>query len=58
MLEYALNHWPEIDQVIQQHDLGLWKFELSDEEWLVVQQLHNVLKVSLAFPMYGPCVAN
>jgi len=58
MLEYALTHWPAIDQVTQQHDLGLRKFELSDEEWVVVQQLHNVLKVSLAFPTCGLCVAN
>lgn len=29
----------------QQRDLGLRDLELSDHEWLIVDQLRNVLKV-------------
>jgi hypothetical protein len=45
MLEYALKHRKAVDVVTQQRELGLRKFELSDDEWLVVEQLYSVLKV-------------
>lgn len=45
MLEYSLNHRAAINQITQLRDHGLRKFELSDEEWKVVEQLHDVLKV-------------
>ncbi|KAG9313576.1 hypothetical protein JVU11DRAFT_5905 [Chiua virens] len=45
MLNYALEHRKEIDMVTQQRDLDLRKFELGDEEWDVLQELCDVLKV-------------
>ncbi|KAG1728879.1 hypothetical protein EDD22DRAFT_788968 [Suillus occidentalis] len=45
MLEYTLNHCKAIDVVSQRHELGLRAFELSDEEWSIVEQLCNVLKI-------------
>lgn len=51
MLEYALKHWMAVDKVTQQHEPVLWKFELTDQEWLVVEQLHNILKVCLTITM-------
>ena len=46
LLEYALKHRRAVDLLTQRRDLGLRKFELSDNEWVIVKQLHSVLKVS------------
>jgi hypothetical protein len=46
LLEYALNHGKAIEMVIQCKQLGLRKYELGDEEWKLVEQLHDVLKAS------------
>lgn len=46
MLDYALRHREVVDGITQKRELGLRKFELSDEEWTVVEQLHAVLTVS------------
>ena len=45
MLKYALNHRKAIDEVTQHRDLGLRKLEISDYEWELMDQLHDVLKV-------------
>ncbi|KAF9225172.1 hypothetical protein BS17DRAFT_794829 [Gyrodon lividus] len=45
MLEYALKHRRAVDVVTQQRELGLRKFELSDNEWLVIEQLYSMLKI-------------
>jgi len=45
MLEYAIEHQEAIDIVTQHWDLGLQKFELIDDEWMIVEQLRDVLKV-------------
>ena len=45
MLKYALNHRKVINEVTQCHDLGLRKLEISDHEWELMDQLHDVLKV-------------
>lgn len=45
MLHYALEHRKAVDTVTQQRDLCLRKYELDDDEWVVVEQLHDVLKV-------------
>ena len=47
LLEYTLKHRKAIDLVTQQHELGMRDFELSDNEWEFVEQLHGVLKVSM-----------
>ncbi|KIK72440.1 hypothetical protein PAXRUDRAFT_180663, partial [Paxillus rubicundulus Ve08.2h10] len=49
MLEYALKHRRAVDVVTQQHELGLRKFELSDNEWLVIEQLYSILKDATLF---------
>ncbi|KIK72755.1 hypothetical protein PAXRUDRAFT_43783, partial [Paxillus rubicundulus Ve08.2h10] len=49
MLEYALKHQRAVDVVTQQRELGLRKFELSDNEWLVVEQLYSILKDATLF---------
>lgn len=46
MLKYALEHRKALDIVTQRRDLGLRKFELTDEEWDIAGQLRDVLKVS------------
>lgn len=45
MLKYALEHRKAVDVVTQRRDLGLRKFELTDEEWEIAGQLRDVLKV-------------
>ena len=47
LLEYALKHQKAIDLVTQWRELGLRKFELTDHEWTVAEQLHSILNVSL-----------
>ena len=46
LLEYALKHRKAVDLLTQRCELGLRKFELCDNEWVIVEQLHSVLKVS------------
>jgi hypothetical protein len=53
MLEYALNHRDALDVVTQRRDLGLRKFELTDIEWEVAEQLRDVLKVSTLVFWFG-----
>jgi hypothetical protein len=48
MLEYALTHREAIDSITQRRDLR--KFELGDDEWLFLSELHGILKVSRAWP--------
>ena len=46
LLEYALKHRKAVDLLMQRRELGLRKFELCDNEWVIVEQLHSILKVS------------
>ncbi|KAG1861980.1 hypothetical protein C8R48DRAFT_604092 [Suillus tomentosus] len=45
MLNYALKHRGAVDAVTQRRDLGLWQFELEDHEWVILEQLQDVLKI-------------
>jgi hypothetical protein len=45
LLEYALKHRKAVDLITQQRELGLRKFELMDNEWVIVEQLQSVLQV-------------
>ena len=45
MLEYALSHKEAVDRVTQSRDGGLRMYELSKDEWVILGQLRNVLKV-------------
>ena len=40
-----MNHRKAIDEATQHRDLGLRKLEISDYEWELMDQLHDVLKV-------------
>ena len=46
LLEYALKHRKAVKLLTQRHELGLRKFKLADDEWVIIGQLHSVLKVS------------
>lgn len=56
MLEYALNHRKAVDSVTQDRALGLRKFELDDSEWVLLEQLHDVLKVRASNTLLWLCV--
>jgi len=45
MVDFALDHCKPIEVVTQKRSLGLREFELSDEEWAILEELHKVLKV-------------
>ena len=47
MLNYALEHRDAVDAVTQRQDLGLRKYELEDHEWVIAEQLRDVLKVDM-----------
>ena len=46
LLEYALKHCKVVKLLTQWRELGLRKFELANDEWVIVGQLHSMLKVS------------
>jgi len=45
MVDFALDHRKPIEVVTQKGSLGLREFELSDEEWAILEELRKVLKV-------------
>ena len=45
MLEYALSHKEAVDRMTQSRDGGLRMYKLSKDEWVILGQLRNVLKV-------------
>jgi len=47
LLEYALKHHKAIDLVTQRRELGLQDLELTDDKWVIVEQLQCVLKVTM-----------
>ncbi|KIM54666.1 hypothetical protein SCLCIDRAFT_136245, partial [Scleroderma citrinum Foug A] len=58
LLEYALKHRKAINLVTQRHELGLRKFELTDHEWTVAEQLHSILnQATLYFSRSTPNLA-
>ncbi|KAG1791478.1 hypothetical protein EV424DRAFT_1265938, partial [Suillus variegatus] len=46
MLDYALEHREAVDTVMQWQDLSLQKYELEDNEWEILQQLRDILKLT------------
>lgn len=46
LLVYALKHRKAVHLLTQWCELGLRKFELSNNEWATIEQLHSILKVS------------
>jgi hypothetical protein len=49
MLDFALEYRKAIDVITDTRKLGLGAYELNEEEWSLVRQLRDVLKVSLTF---------
>ena len=45
MLECALKYWVGIDVITDKHKLELSSYGLSEKEWDLLEQLHDVLKV-------------
>ena len=45
MLEFVLKYREAINAITQKQELGLRKFELDTDEWILAQQLTDVLKV-------------
>jgi hypothetical protein len=45
MLNFTLKYRKGIDAITDKRTLGLGEYELKPDEWLLVKQLHNVLKV-------------
>lgn len=45
MLEFVLKYHKAIDAITQKRELGLHEFELDTDEWILAQQLTDVLKV-------------
>ena len=48
MAKCAFTHKKAVNVIMADHDLGLQKFELTENEWEIVGQLAKVLKVSIA----------
>ncbi|KAG2136523.1 ribonuclease H-like domain-containing protein, partial [Suillus bovinus] len=55
MLDYALEHCEAIDTITQRRDLGLRKYELEDNEWEILQQLRDILKILKDATLYFSC---
>ncbi|KAG1900157.1 uncharacterized protein F5891DRAFT_952567, partial [Suillus fuscotomentosus] len=49
MVEYALRNREAIDAVTQRQDLGLRQLELTDHEWVIAEQLQDILKDATLF---------
>lgn len=45
MLSVAVKYKAAIDQMTGSRELGLRKYELSEDEWAIATQLRDVLKV-------------
>ena len=47
MVDVGIDYWEAVDGITQHRDLGLRTFKLSNHEWEVLEELRNVLKVSI-----------
>ena len=47
MVDIGIDYREVVDGITQHRDLGLRTFELSDHEWEVLEELRDVLKVSI-----------
>ncbi|GBE85227.1 hypothetical protein SCP_0704130 [Sparassis crispa] len=45
MLQFALKYWKAIDKMTEDRSKELQKYELSDEEWEIAEQLRDILKI-------------
>ena len=49
MLDFASNYQPALDIITADRNMDLRRFEMSQEEWVVVKQLREVLKVCFIY---------
>ena len=49
MLRFATKYREVIDAMMADKVLKLWKYELDDEEWVIIEDLVLVLRVSHIF---------
>lgn len=52
MLEFALSYRKSLDDLTNNREMKLRSYELSEEEWIIVEQLAGVLKVRCQFIFY------
>ncbi|EIM91973.1 uncharacterized protein STEHIDRAFT_43072, partial [Stereum hirsutum FP-91666 SS1] len=45
MLEFAIKHRLLINEITEDRKMDLWKYELSEDEWVIAGQLRDQLKV-------------
>ena len=57
LLEYALKHHKAVELLTQRRELGLRKFELADDEWVIVGQLIFCVLGSNTYAAYVQCFA-
>ena len=52
MLDFAYQYKKAINKITDIQDMKLYLYELEAHEWEVVQQLRDLLKVSIFFVLY------
>ena len=57
MLDFAPDYRPAVDAIIDEKEMKLRQYELSDKDWKIVKQLRDVLKVCPS-PFIPPIVIN
>ena len=58
MLEFAIKYRKVIDNLTSDCELGLWSYEMDSDEWVIVKQLRDILKVIEAISLQLPFNAN
>jgi len=49
MLDYVLSHQQAVDTMTQCREMGLRAFELTDDEWVILEELRDVLKARVCY---------
>ena len=44
ILDFALEYQAGMDGIVDQNKLGMSSYGLDDKEWMLLEQLHNILK--------------
>ncbi|KIM50294.1 hypothetical protein SCLCIDRAFT_34436 [Scleroderma citrinum Foug A] len=57
MVDFTINYQEGIEVLTQKKNLGLREFELSDEEWAVLRELCEVLKILKDTTLYFSCAS-
>lgn len=53
MLDYTLTHQQAMDMMTQHREMGLCAFKLTDDEWVVLEELRDVLKARVCYTFGG-----